>query len=453
MGLVGPDEPRYASIGREMARSGDWITPRLWGLAWFEKPALLYWMTGIGFCLGLGLELAPRLPVALLSIAFVFFYFNTLKRHYGRSSAGHATLLLATSAGWLAYSRVAVFDLPLAATFSAAMLLALPWVESGDRRRLPAASAMLGLAVLAKGLVPLVLVLPLFWFGRRKFTDLLRPDVIAPFLAVALPWYLACWYYNGTAFLMTFFVEHHLGRFTSPALQHTQPVWYFVPVAAAAMFPWIAPMGLLFRPSLYVDSGRRFLLAWAAFGLVFFSLSANKLPGYLLPLLPAAAALAGIALAQRERAPWILSSVAAGMLLVGPLAAVLPQALAEGITRTALPQFQWWWLAPLPAAALVWQVESRGRRPQALGWLALILAGGVFWLTLSSVPTIDRSYSARPLWRQVAAAGGGVCAGEIHRAWRYGLNYYSVVPLPECGDGPGTGRQLRQIDRKVVLID
>ena len=48
-GLLGPDEPRYAAIGREMAISGDWVTPRLWGQPWFEKPALLYWMTAIGF--------------------------------------------------------------------------------------------------------------------------------------------------------------------------------------------------------------------------------------------------------------------------------------------------------------------------------------------------------------------------------------------------------------------
>src|SRR3954452_11017203 len=71
VGLALPDEPRYASIGREMARSGDWITPRLWGEPWFEKPALTYWMTGAAFFLGFGNELAPRLPVALVSIAFL----------------------------------------------------------------------------------------------------------------------------------------------------------------------------------------------------------------------------------------------------------------------------------------------------------------------------------------------------------------------------------------------
>src|SRR5881409_679220 len=74
-GVLGPDEPRYASIAREMARSGDWITPRLWGEPWFEKPALLFWMTGAAFRLGLNADLAPRLPVAIASVAFLIFFF------------------------------------------------------------------------------------------------------------------------------------------------------------------------------------------------------------------------------------------------------------------------------------------------------------------------------------------------------------------------------------------
>ena len=74
-GLLGPDEPRYAAIGRAMAATGDWITPRLWGQPWFEKPALLYWMTAAGFKAGLGAGLAPRLPVALASVAFLIYFF------------------------------------------------------------------------------------------------------------------------------------------------------------------------------------------------------------------------------------------------------------------------------------------------------------------------------------------------------------------------------------------
>src|SRR5512135_1129949 len=90
MGLAGPDEPRYAAIGREMARSGDWITPRLWGQGWFEKPPLLYWMTGMGFRLGLGPELAPRLPVVVLATSFLCFYWWILNREFGCRAASFA---------------------------------------------------------------------------------------------------------------------------------------------------------------------------------------------------------------------------------------------------------------------------------------------------------------------------------------------------------------------------
>src|SRR5580692_12637102 len=78
-GLLGPDEPRYAAIGRAMAATGDWVTPRLWGSPWFEKPALLYWMTAASSKLGLGPDLAPRLPVATVSIAFLIYFFLVLK--------------------------------------------------------------------------------------------------------------------------------------------------------------------------------------------------------------------------------------------------------------------------------------------------------------------------------------------------------------------------------------
>src|ERR1700731_4134554 len=83
VGLLGPDEPRYAAIGREMAQSGDWITPRLWGEPWFEKPALLYWMTAAGFRAGLDSDLAPRLPVAIVSVAFLIYFFVALRREFG----------------------------------------------------------------------------------------------------------------------------------------------------------------------------------------------------------------------------------------------------------------------------------------------------------------------------------------------------------------------------------
>src|SRR6516225_6292517 len=112
-GLLGPDEPRYAAIGREMARSGDWITPRLWGHPWFEKPALLYWMTGTAYRLGFGPDTAPRVMVALLSVAFLVLFYIVVRREFSCLAAGLATSILATSAAWIGFSQVGVTDLPL----------------------------------------------------------------------------------------------------------------------------------------------------------------------------------------------------------------------------------------------------------------------------------------------------------------------------------------------------
>ncbi len=435
-GMLGPDEPRYAAIGREMARSGDWITPRLWGVAWFEKPALLYWMTGAAFRLGFNEDLAPRVPVALLSVLFLIFFQWILSREFGARAAWTATVVLGTSAAWLGYSFIGTTDLPMAAAFSAAMLLSLDWIRTGDRRRLPLAAALLGIAVLAKGLVPLALTLPLAWCGRRQWKDLLRPRVVGTFLIVALPWYLLCYLRNGAVFLRTFFWEQHFGRFVSGSLAHGQPFWFYAPVVVAALMPWTPALLLLARRTLYSDARQRFLLLWPIFGLVFFSISRNKLPGYLLPLLPAVAALAGVALAEARRARWVLPAAALCLMAIPMALPILPQALAGGISRAPLPAFHWTWFLPVLLALAVYALERQGYRAAALAEMVAAVTVVVIAMKIVELPVIDRADSARPLWREIAARRGEVCVASMHRSWRYGLNYYSVTPLPDCTQSP-----------------
>jgi 4-amino-4-deoxy-L-arabinose transferase-like glycosyltransferase len=436
-GVLGPDEPRYASIGREMARSGDWITPRLWGAPWFEKPALLYWMIAAGFRAGCGPDLAPRIGVALAGVAFLAFFYFTLRRAFGERAARFSTIILGTSPGWLAYSRVGVTDLPMTVAFAAAMLLTLEWVDQGDARLLPAAAALLGLAVLAKGLVPLVLAAPLVWMGRRRLADLLRPRVWGVFLAVAAPWYALCYWRNGAPFVHTFFWLHQVERFSSGALLHEQPFWFYAPVLAAGLAPWTPLALLLFRGTLYRDRRRAFLLLWVVWGFVFFSASTNKLPGYLLPLTPAVAALAGSALAEAKRPAALLAACAVLLVAVPVMAYMLPAALATGITHAGLPPFSWLWLIPVALAACVWRARSADAAMTMLGAAA---AAGVLYVQITTLPAIDLRVSARPIWREIEAHRAEPCVGQIRRDWRYGLDYYAVTPLPDCVAGrPGQG--------------
>ncbi len=434
VGLIGPDEPRYAAIGREMAESGDFITPRLWGDAWFEKPPLLFWLAAGGYTLGLGEELAPRLPVALLSVGFLVFFFLALRSEFGARAAAFSTAVLGSSAAWIAYTRVAVMDVPLAATFSAAVLLCLPWIARGETRRLPAAGAMLGLAVLAKGLVPLVLILPVAWFARKRWRDAWMPALT--FLAVAAPWYALVTLRYGRAFLVDFFVQHHFERFASDALRHEQPFWFYAPVLLAMLFPWTPLAPLLVRTN--GDARRRALLAIVVFGLLFLSASRNKLPGYLLPLMPAAAALAGVGVADAKRPRWLLAGCAALLGAVPVIAALLPDAVARGITRASVSGAAWWTIAPALAAAAF--IAWKGRRVVAVALIAMGMAAGAAWTANRAFPVLDRNVSARAFWRHEADRQALLCVETAHRSWRYNLNYYSKVPLPDC---PATGRPLR----------
>jgi 4-amino-4-deoxy-L-arabinose transferase-like glycosyltransferase len=205
------------------------------------------------------------------------------------------------------------------------------------------------------------------------------------------------------------------------------------------MFPWTPALALLGGRHFFSDTRRRFLFAWLLFGLVFFSIFLNKLPGYVLPLVPAAAALAGIALDESPHARKAVA-VSAGLLcLAFPAAAILPRALAAGLSRSELPHPQLWWLAPV---ALV-IVALRGARSSAMAAVTGGVVAVVIYMKLAVFPRIDAGVSARPFWREIAPFRERVCVEEIHRNWRYGLNYYSIDPLPDCASHP---RPLRVVE-------
>jgi 4-amino-4-deoxy-L-arabinose transferase-like glycosyltransferase len=422
-GLLGPDEPRYAAIGRAMATTGDWITPRLWGTPWFEKPALLYWMTAAGFKAGLGAELAPRLPVALASVAFLIYFFFVLRREFGTSAAWYSATILATSAGWLAYSHVAITDLPMSAAFAAAMLtlpLAHARGSAGDGARAAVwAGVFLGIAILAKGLVPLALFIPALWFLRHRITDLAL--LFAAAALVAAPWYVLVTLRNGRPFLEEFFWKHHFGRFLSAVLEHGQPVWFYAPVLLAGLFPWTPLLGLLFKRRLYQDRRALFLLAWVAWGFVFFSVSRNKLPGYLLPLLPPLAVLMGVALASAARPQIWLALCGLLFCVAPPLIEALPQALLNGISHVSLHFTAAGILASLALAAAC----AVGRRERSVAGLALFATATVVWILWQVYPQLDRQLSGR-------AAASMTCLPHTNRSQRYSIDYYAGQSLPDC---------------------
>lgn len=416
-GLLSTDEPRYASIGRHMAESGDWITPRLWGEPWFEKPALLYWMTAAGYKAGLPDDWAPRLPVALLSVAFLGSFLQILRRQYDDRVAVYATTILATSAAWLAYSHVAVTDLPLSVCLSASLLI----LWNGGRRF---AGFFLALAVLAKGLVPYVLFLPALWAFRTRWRQLAQ--VVATSVLIASLWYVPMLLIHGGAFYDDFFLKHHFARFSTTVLQHVQPWWFYIPVLVASFFPWSPLLALLFRRHLFAEPRERFLLAWFASGFVFFSLSRNKLPGYILPLLPPLAILMALGLTRIPKPRWLLATSAALLWLIPPVAELLPQALNQGLSRSTIHVPPWLLVPMFATAALVWNSKP----DLGFGLTAALMTAFVGYLTWTTYPILDQTVSARAYWK---ANPQTVCVAEDRsRSWRYSLNYYARKDVPNC---------------------
>jgi 4-amino-4-deoxy-L-arabinose transferase-like glycosyltransferase len=432
VGFLGPDEPRYASIGREMARSFDFVTPRLDGSPWFEKPPLLYWMTAAGLLLRLPDEWAARLPVALASLAFLVFFCATLAREFSDRVALSATGILATSAGWLAYSFAALPDLLLSASLGAATMIGL--FDTRPKRG-GIAGILLGLAVLAKGFVAVVLFAPVFLVARRK-----RLAILAASVLVAAPWYVLCALRYGPMFWSEFFWKHHVDRFLSPSLEHVQPFWFYLPVMLAGLFPWIPLAGLLARPKTYADVRTRFLLLFLVWGLVFFSASRNKLPGYVLPLLPALAVVLAVGFdsvgrSVEEEVPgraqaWWLAGCTLLLTATPTIARVLPGALLSGLSRVE-PAYA----LALPfvlAAALVWILAWTGRTPLAFLTAALTAAVAAGYLKSSTFPALDRQVSVRAFWQANRTQAAQACLEAIPRAWEYGLNYYAGRPLHRC---------------------
>lgn len=431
-----PDEPRYASIGREMAHSGDWITPHLDGAPWFEKPPLLYWMTAGATKLGLRDEWAARLPVALLSLVFLAFFYSIVEREFSGRTAMIATALLGTSAGWIGYSFVAVTDLPVAATFNAAMLLAL--FDTRPRRGRPGGSlpiasgwiagALLGLAILAKAFLPALLFVPVWLVARGK-----RLPIIAGAVLVAAPWHIAMLLKHGHAFWDVYFWQQQVGRFNSARLLHGQPFWFYLAVLPLGLFPWTPLFALLARKKTYTDVRVSSLAIWLALALVFLSAFANKLPGYLLSLLPSMAIVLAMALEKAPFQEWWIAACVLLLALTPSISALLPDAVIAGSTHAAWPVRPLGVPFALAAAAGVWWLAWRRQPALAVlaGALAAVIAAG--YVKATALPVLDRRVAARSFFRAHSAEFQDACLDPnvSRKAW-YALEYYANRKLPEC---------------------
>jgi 4-amino-4-deoxy-L-arabinose transferase-like glycosyltransferase len=470
IGFVGPDEPRYAWIARDMAETGDWVTPRLYGRPWFEKPPLYYWGAALSFKLFGVSEAAARLPSAISALLATLAMAWLAWRLYGAETARWLLLLLPTTVGMIGFSHAAATDMPFSAMVTIAMVCAAVIVslvpdESGRDGAQPAAPLQgepgvarrwlalilfgffLGLAVLAKGPAGVILCggsVFLWALFTKHWCDALRlfhPAAIATFCVTALPWYIRCARRNPD-FFRVFIVEHNFKRYLTPEFQHIQPFWFYVPILFVSVFPWsffavLASVNLLRRRTPWKESTSLFFLSWFAFPALFFTLSQSKLPGYVLPAVPPLVLLTTLSWTRRQVRD---SAVARATLFTGAFILVGASVIA---TRVRVPfgsSFEefwaWRWIEGIAGAGLLLfgLALSHKKLVAALTTCVFVLSA----VELSNhylLPRLDHLYSARqvtPLLALYQEEHVRVCVYKLQRSWAYGLNFYARRELPEC---------------------
>ncbi len=422
--LYKPDEGRYGEIPREMAASGDWLTPRLNGFKYFEKPPLQYWATAAAFKVFGVSDWAARLWTGLAALAGVLMVFAAGNRLYAPPAGAFAAAILASSPLYVLLGQFNTLDMSVTLFLSAAVFaFALAQRAASEpavrRRWMLAFWAACAAAVLSKGLIGIVLPLgavALYVPARRDWALLRRLELVRGgllFLLIAAPWFVAVSRAN-SEFAHFFFVQEHWLRFTTKMHHREHPAWFFLPVLVAGMWPWLLAVIAGWVAALRPAPGKEFSPAlflglWALVVFVFFSGSGSKLPPYILPLVPALALLAGRLLARGPRSGLLMAQsllVAAAAMAIGGGAWRLTGAgdgALYGLGDDYAP-----WLAAAATIGLAGAVGAAALAAlgRAAGAVASLAAGALAALLVASGghAVFAPAYSVAPLVASLAQA-------------------------------------------------
>ena len=285
--ITDPVESNYALTAKEMVLSGDWVSPRIYGIFWYDKPIFLYWLLCLSYSVFGFTDFASRLPGGIFGMASVVMTAWFVLRRYGRTApAILAAAMSATSLEVWAISHSVITDQMLYFFTAGTMFYAYIGLTEGKSRYIIGAYAMAGLAVLTKGPVGLVLpglFLLVFAAVQRNLTYVKRlfpPLGLAAFVIVALPWYGAMYYLHGQEFIDGFLGLNNVVRAT--VSEHPQMnVWYYYLVLVpVSLLPWTGPCLYAFwkrrsRSDYYV-----FMAIWTIGTILFYSFMATKYPTY-----------------------------------------------------------------------------------------------------------------------------------------------------------------------------
>jgi 4-amino-4-deoxy-L-arabinose transferase-like glycosyltransferase len=350
--LANPDEGRYAEIPREMLAKNDWVTPRLNGVPYFEKPPLMYWAVAACEAVLGPSEWSVRLAPSAFALGGILIAYAAGRKLYGRDAGLWSAVVLGTSLLYIALSRILLLDMAVSVLMSATLfcfILAVREPAGGKRMWLYyGLYASAALATLSKGFIGFLLTgavmfLWLVLFGQwKRLLPMHLPSGIVVFLAIAAPWHIFA-YQRNPGWVHFYVVYEHWERYTNPGHARTSPFWIFAPIVLLGLFPWTGFLWHALRDALAGGWARRkenaegwFLATWAAFIFLFFSASQSKLIPYILPVFPPLAVLIGRWLALTLPAPDAYTRMRPGLRVFGFLCGLLAAALCVAVLKPGI---------------------------------------------------------------------------------------------------------------------
>jgi 4-amino-4-deoxy-L-arabinose transferase-like glycosyltransferase len=456
--LIEPDEGRYSLIPQEMNQTGDYITPRLKGVDYFEKPVLDYWVTAAAFKIFGENAFASRLFVALCAWGCIILAYRAGRHFHDEKTGLFAAALLSTTIYQFAMGRAHVLDMQLAFFVSMGTWSCYRFFEDERRKRiwLYLAYFFAGLGFLSKGLIGIVFpfAIAFFWLVfRKRFRDIFRlisPIGLIILLLVTGPWLYLVQKANPD-FFNFFFIREHLQRFTTKIHNRYEPFWFFIPVLIGGFIPWLGylPQALKYmRPKIgfiFKKDETVFLITWAGFVFLFFSVSSSKLVPYIAPVFIPLSVMLGHIFRLGDDALRQSSQVPTGIMASS---AVWLQSAAIGTGIIFLPLFdkgslismnRWvpYIIVPVIMLLCLTFLPAVARNRLRRGWFfSIYIFSAVFFLSLllPAARYVTPYKSALPIAQAVREH---VPAGSVPVQFRmsnYGIDFYTRIKTPVVDD-------------------
>jgi len=352
--LFTPDEGRYSEVAREMVVTHDYITPRLNGVVFLDKPALYYWLQASAIKLFGLKEWALRFWPALMGVLGCTVTYLAGRLLFTRRTGILSAMILATNPLYYGAAHYANLDLEVAVLISNTLLFALLGLHTPSSSRLRTfffilAYVFAGLAALTKGLIGLVFPIVIIgsWIIILNRWRLLRNMHLITglliFTAITAPWCFLVQKAN-PQFFHFFFITQQFERFLTKAdFNNPSVVWFYIPIVLLGFFPWsifliqslTQQLKLVFKQRQQ-NTAVLFLLLWAAIIFIFFSIPKSKTIGYILPLFPALALLTGNYLSNRFDKPYKTKKIVYSLTLIAVIFLLILQLSAAYINQKTI---------------------------------------------------------------------------------------------------------------------